>query len=98
MGTDRRASEMRRTGLGAREEREMTGATTGSVPPHQADWRRMPAVVVAGVRRLWRAVGSLAELLSDVGHGPRRWQERSDVPNPYAGIGPLPPDDRHRQD
>jgi hypothetical protein len=45
------------------------------------------------LRRTWQAVAALAEELSDAGHGPRRWRERSDVPNPYAGMGPIQPDD-----
>jgi hypothetical protein len=45
--------------------------------------------------RLWHDVGELAELLSDAGHGPTRWREDSDLDNPFAGEGPIPPDDRH---
>jgi hypothetical protein len=54
--------------------------------------------LVAIARRLWHGLGALAETLSDAGHGPRRWRERSDVPNPYAGVGPIAPDDRHPDD
>lgn len=74
----------------------MTGSSAGSVSPHD---RRVGAGLLmaarAGVARLWHALGSLAEMLSDAGHGPDRWREQSDVPNPYAGAGPVPPDDRH---
>lgn len=72
----------------------MTDASTGRVASH---WglgvKAVLTVVVAVPRRAWQAVASLAEELSDAGHGPRRWRERSDVPNPYAGMGPIPPDD-----
>lgn len=69
----------RRAAIAADEVKAITGAGSG---------------VVAWARRVWRALTSLAELLSDAGHGPLRWRERSDEPNPYAGIGPVPLDDR----
>ena len=77
----------------------MTGASTGRSSPARRAGEgavsRVLAAALAGVERLWHAVGSIAELLSDAGHGPRRWRERSDIPNPYAGAGPIPRDDRH---
>jgi hypothetical protein len=54
--------------------------------------------ILALPARIWHGIGGLAEMLSDAGHGPRRWRERSDLDNPYAGVGPIPPDDRHPED
>ena len=48
-----------------------------------------PHFLATGARRLWHAIGGLAEMLSDAGHGPRRWRENADIPNPYAGSGPV---------
>jgi hypothetical protein len=74
----------------------MTGSSPGGVSPHQGRGRRgVLTTARAAVERLWHEVESVAEMLSDAGHGPRRWREKSDEPNPYAGIGPIPPDDRH---
>jgi len=74
----------------------MAGSSAGDGSPHPSRGiKGFPDALFAGVGRLWHAVGSLAEQLSDAGHGPRRWREQSDEPNPYAGIGPIPPDDRH---
>ncbi len=42
-------------------------------------------------RSLWREVAGLAELFSDVGHGPRRWREGGPIESPYAGSGPDAP-------
>ena len=42
-------------------------------------------------RWLWREIAGLAELFSDVGHGPRRWREGSRIDDPYAGSGPDAP-------
>jgi hypothetical protein len=55
------------------------------------------AVAVVAAVRFWHVIGNLAELLSDAGHGPRRWREDADLPNPYAGIGPIEDDDRPRE-
>ena len=43
------------------------------------------------IRRGWRAVASLAEELSDAGHGPARWVEGRERIDPYAGSGPDAP-------
>ncbi|MEW5991489.1 MAG: hypothetical protein AB1736_09130 [Chloroflexota bacterium] len=42
-------------------------------------------------RWLWRELIEIAEMFSDVGHGPRRWRESSPVQDPYAGSGPDAP-------
>jgi len=55
-------------------------------------------LLAAGAARLWHAIGRLAEMLSDAGHGPRRWREDSDIPNPYAGSGPVPVDESRPKD
>lgn len=76
----------------------MTDATTGRASPR---WSRVGLVVLTAaftaVGRLWRSVASLAEMLSDAGHGPFRWRERSGLPNPYAGMGPIPADEEPRE-
>lgn len=74
----------------------MTNASTRDVSSHPGRGARVVVIAaLAGLGRLWRAVASLAEMLSDAGHGPRRWRERSEVPNPYAGMGPISPDEEH---
>ena len=74
----------------------MTDASTGQTSSHRGlGVKAVPTAAIAILRRAWRAVASLAEDLSDAGHGPRPWRESSDVPNPYAGAGPVPPDDDH---
>lgn len=77
----------------------MTGKSTRGVSSRNGQGGRgLPAAARAGIGRLWHAVGSLAEMLSDAGHGPRPWRERSEVPNPYAGAGPIPKDERDPED
>lgn len=74
----------------------MTDASTGNVSSHRdrgGGYSVVLTAMFAAVRRLWHAVASLAEDLSDAGHGPARWRERSEVPNPYAGMGPIDPDE-----
>jgi hypothetical protein len=77
----------------------MAGASTTNVSSHPGRGGSVlltaATAMLAVVRRVWHAVASLAEDLSDAGHGPRGWQEGSEVPNPYAGMGPIPPDDEH---
>lgn len=46
---------------------------------------------IAFPRWLWHELAELAEMFSDVGHGPRRWREDSRIENPYAGSGPEAP-------
>lgn len=76
----------------------MTNASTTRTSSHRG---LGPGAVVitafAVLRRTWQAVASLAEVLSDAGHGPRRWREDSEVPNPYAGMGPVPPGEEPSQ-
>ena len=60
--------------------------------------RRAIHLLAVGAARLWHAIGRLAEMLSDAGHGPRRWREDSDIPNPYAGSGPVPVDESRPKD
>ena len=57
--------------------------------------------VVGGARAVWGAVGRLAEVLSDAGHGPNEPREEAGRDNPYAGHGPARPlrdhEDRGRE-
>ncbi len=77
----------------------MTGSSSrGMSSRNGRPGRGVAAAARASVGRLWHAVASLAEMLSDAGHGPRRWRERSEMPNPYAGAGPIPPDERDPED
>jgi len=57
-------------------------------------------LLAVGAARLWHATGAVAEMLSDAGHGPPRWRENSDIPNPYAGsgLGPVPADESRPKD
>ncbi len=73
----------------------MTDASSGKVSSRRSrpGGNVLLTAMFATVSGLWHAVASLAEDLSDAGHGPRRWRERSEVPNPYAGMGPIAPDE-----
>ena len=67
--------------------------------------RTSVAAVIATVRfvwavlaAVWHEMADVTERISDLGHGPTRWPERSEIDNPYAGSGPIPNDDLPPQD